>query len=162
MLWIRKTVMEDLEEVEKIFIHARKQMKDSGNPTQWGDDRPSMELVKDDIARGNSYVVLNDEKITATFACIIGIEPTELEIDGAWLNDRPYATIHRIASLNEVKGIFDYVIAYVSKSGADIRIDTHKDNKAMLHLIEKNGFTRCGIIIVDDGTERIAFQKAVE
>ena len=32
----------------------------------------------------------------------------------------------------------------------------------LLHLIEKNGFTRCGIIIVDDGTERIAFQKAVE
>ncbi|MBO4918932.1 MAG: GNAT family N-acetyltransferase [Erysipelotrichaceae bacterium] len=161
MLEVRKTAIEDLNEVEKIFIHARKQMAINGNPTQWGDDRPSMELVKKDIAEGNSYVILNDGKITATFAYIIGTEPTYLEIDGAWLNDEPYGTIHRIASLNEVKGIFDCVIEYVSGYGADIRIDTHRDNKTMLHLIEKNGFFRCGIIIVDDGTERIAFQKRV-
>ena len=45
--------------------------------------------------------------------------------------------------------------------GVDVRIDTHRDNETMLHLIEKNGFIRCGIIIVDDGTERIAFQKKI-
>ena len=28
-------------------------------------------------------------------------------------------------------------------------------------LIEKNGFTYCGIITVDDGTERLAYQKKV-
>lgn len=161
MLEVRKTAVEDLDEVEKIFIHARKQMAISGNPTQWGNDRPSMELVKKDIAEGNSYVVLNDGRITATFAYIIGIEPTYLDIDGAWLNNEPYGTIHRIASLNEVKGIFDFVIDYVSGYRTDIRIDTHRDNRIMLHLIEKNGFERCGIIIVDDGTERIAFQKRV-
>ena len=161
MLEVRKTAVEDLDEVEKIFIHARKQMAVNGNPTQWGNDRPSMELVKKDIAEGNSYVVLNDGRITATFAYIIGIEPTYLDIDGAWLNEEPYGTIHRIASLNEVKGIFDFVIDYVSGFHMDIRIDTHRDNRIMLHLIEKNGFERCGIIIVDDGTERIAFQKRV-
>ena len=161
MLEVRKTAVENLDEVEKIFIHARKQMAINGNPTQWENDRPSMELVKKDIAEGNSYVVLNDGRITATFAYIIGIEPTYLDIDGAWLNDEPYGTIHRIASLNEVKGIFDFVIDYVSGYRTDIRIDTHRDNRIMLHLIEKNGFERCGIIIVDDGTERIAFQKRV-
>ena len=161
MLEVRKTAVEDLDEVEKIFIHARKQMAVNGNPTQWGNDRPSMELVKKDIAEGNSYVVLNDGRITATFAYIIGIEPTYLDIDGAWLNEEPYGSIHRIASLNEVKGIFDFVIDYVSGFRTDIRIDTHRDNRIMLHLIEKNGFERCGIIIVDDGTERIAFQKRV-
>ena len=162
MLEVRKTVIGDLDEIEKIFIHARKQMKESGNPSQWGENRPSMELVKKDISDGNSYVVLNDGKITATFAYIIGIEPTYLDIEGVWLNDKPYGTIHRIASLNEVKGIFDFVIEYVSGYHADIRIDTHRDNKTMLHLIEKNGFERCGIIIVDDGTERIAFQKRID
>ncbi|MBQ6479313.1 MAG: N-acetyltransferase [Erysipelotrichaceae bacterium] len=162
MLGIRKTRIEDLDEVEKIFRHARKQMAIHGNPTQWGIDRPSMDLVRNDIAQGNSYVVLNDGKITATFACIPGIEPTYLEIDGAWLNDDPYLTIHRIASLNEVKGIFDFVINDVSRRHVDIRIDTHRDNRIMRHLIEKNGFQTCGIIFVDDGTERIAYQKRVE
>lgn len=30
----------------------------------------------------------------------------------------------------------------------------------MQHVLEKNGFTRCGIIFTEDGSERIAFQKA--
>ena len=33
------------------------------------------------------------------------------------------------------------------------------DNQIMQHLLEKNGFTRCGIIHVADGTPRIAYQK---
>lgn len=44
----------------------------------------------------------------------------------------------------------------------NIRIDTHKDNKIMIHLLEKYGFKRCGVIVVDDGTDREAFQKIKE
>ena len=40
-----------------------------------------------------------------------------------------------------------------------LRADTHADNKIMQHLLEKNGFTRCGIIHVADGTPRIAYQR---
>ena len=29
----------------------------------------------------------------------------------------------------------------------------------MQHLLDKNGFTYCGIIYLDDGTERLAYQK---
>lgn len=29
----------------------------------------------------------------------------------------------------------------------------------MQHILEKNGFARCGIIHVADGTPRIAYQK---
>lgn len=29
----------------------------------------------------------------------------------------------------------------------------------MQHKIEKNGFTRCGIIYITDGSPRIAYQK---
>ena len=29
----------------------------------------------------------------------------------------------------------------------------------MRHLLEKNGFKECGIIYVEDGTPRIAFQR---
>ena len=40
-----------------------------------------------------------------------------------------------------------------------LRADTHEDNKIMQHLLEKNGFVRCGIIHVEDGTPRVAYQK---
>lgn len=161
MLEIRKSTYDDLDRIAEIFTYARKQMALNGNPSQWKNDRPSMELVKKDIDVSNSYVVLNEGKIVATFAFIVGIEPTYLDIDGKWLDDDPYGTIHRIASDGSVKGVFDQVIDYVSKRGVDIRIDTHKDNKIMRHLIEKNGFVYCGIIIVDDGTPRLAYQKKI-
>ena len=161
MLEIRKSTYDDLDRIAEIFTYARKQMALNGNPSQWKNDRPSMELVRNDIDASNSYVVLNEGKIVATFAFIVGIEPTYLDIDGKWLDDDPYGTIHRIASDGSVKGVFDQVIDYVSKRGVDIRIDTHKDNKIMRHLIEKNGFVYCGIIIVDDGTPRLAYQKKI-
>ena len=161
MLEIRKSAYDDLDRIAEIFTYARKQMALNGNPSQWKNDRPSMELVKKDIDVSNSYVVLNEGKIVATFAFIVGVEPTYLDIDGKWLDDDPYGTIHRIASDGSVKGVFDQVIDYVSKRGVDIRIDTHKDNKIMRHLIEKNGFVYCGIIIVDDGTPRLAYQKKI-
>ena len=151
-----------MDRIAEIFSYARSQMALNGNPSQWKNDRPSMELVKKDIENGNSYVVEEDGKIVATFAFIVGIEPTYLDIDGAWLDDAPYGTIHRIASDGSVKGIFDLVLDYVETYGVDIRIDTHKDNKPMLHVIEKNGFVHCGIIIVDDNTPRIAFQKKAD
>ncbi len=42
---------------------------------------------------------------------------------------------------------------------SNFRIDTHNDNKIMQHVIEKNGFIRCGIIYVKDGSPRIAYEK---
>lgn len=161
MLEIRKTQTEDLERIGEIFSVARKYMADNGNPTQWGQDRPSLDLVIDDIAKGNSYVVTDDGKIVGTFAYIPGIEETYLEIDGAWIDDAPYGTIHRIASDGSVRGVFDAALDFAQSQGRDVRIDTYKDNATMLHLIRRSGFTECGIIIVDDGTPRIAFQKKI-
>lgn len=159
MLQIRKSTIDDLDELKDLFSYARKNMKENGNPNQWKNDRPSVDLVINDINNSNSYVVLDDDKIVGTFTFIIGIEPTYIDIDGKWLNDSKYGTIHRIASRS--KGIFDEMMKYVSEYNVDIRIDTHRDNKPMLHLIEKHGFKYCGIIIVDDGTERLAFHKTI-
>ena len=41
----------------------------------------------------------------------------------------------------------------------NIRIDTHRDNRIMQHVLEKFGFTYCGIIYLLSGDERLAFQK---
>lgn len=160
MFSIRKTTLNDLDECERIFNVARKTMIDCGNPTQWAGEYPNKDDVIIDINNGNSYVVLYDDKIVGTLAYIRGIEPTYLYIeDGKWLNDDEYATIHRIASDNSVKGMFEYVIDYfTTRDNIDIRIDTHRDNKIMIHLVEKYGFKYCGIIYVHDHSERLAFE----
>lgn len=157
---IRKATKEDIPVMQKIFAHARSEMKKNGNPTQWKDNRPPLFLIEKDLALGTSYIVLDNDEPVATFSFTVGIEPTYLNIyDGAWLNDKPYGTIHRIASTNKVKGIFKYVLDFALSFGVDIRIDTHIDNKIMFHLFNKYGFKYCGIIYIDDGTSRVAYQR---
>ena len=64
-----------------------------------------------------------------------------------------------MASYPEVHGIFSAVIDYGASHYRHLRIDTHRDNRIMQHLIEKHGFTYCGIIWLEDGTERLAYER---
>lgn len=155
---IRRAFKDDLQDILDIYAYARVQMAKNGNPTQWGNSRPQKFKVMEDINNGNSYVILHEGRICGVFAFISGEEPTYRKIEGKWKNDLPYGTIHRIASNSTVKGIFDTCIKFCQSKISNLRIDTHSDNKIMQHLIEKNNFERCGIIYVEDGTPRIAFQ----
>ena len=40
----------------------------------------------------------------------------------------------------------------------NIRIDTHRNNRIMQHCIDRYGFTCCGIICLESGDERLAYQ----
>ena len=43
-----------------------------------------------------------------------------------------------------------------------LRVDTHEDNWNMNHFLIKHGFVRCGMIFVEDGTPRVAYEKELE
>ena len=160
---IRNTKLEDLDKVLDIYDRARNFMKLNGNPNQWKDSEPSLELIINDINSNNSYVIEKDNKIVGVFSFIVGEDDSYKYIeDGNWLNDEEYGTIHRIASAGSVKGIFDFCLGYCESVINNIRVDTHYNNFIMHHLTEKNGFIRCGIIYVKDGSSRIAYQKIVD
>lgn len=156
---IRKTTMEDLNEILDIYAYAREQMRKNGNPTQWGNHSPAKETIIHDIEEGNSYVLEENQILCGVFSFIIGDDITYHYIEGKWLNDEPYGTIHRVASNGKVKGIFEKCLDYCEAHYANIRVDTHENNHIMQHLLEKNGYQKCGIIYVEDGTPRIAYQK---
>lgn len=152
----------DLQTIMSIYSCARKQMHLSGNPRQWGNTKPSPETIKEDIDQKQSYAMISNGQICGVFSFIIGSDPTyQIIKDGSWLNDEPYGTIHRVASNGQVKGIFAEVLAFCERKISNIRIDTHEDNRIMQHLLEKYGYTKCGHIYVEDGTQRIAYQKKV-
>lgn len=153
--------MADTEEIFRIYDIARKMMKAHNNPDQWGDYRPEQNVILSDIDSGNLYVIEQDGQIRGIFAFIIGIEPTYQHIDGEWLNHEQYGTIHRVASDGKARGIMQVCLDYCWSILKNIRIDTHHDNKIMQHILEKEGFQRCGIIYVEDGSERIAYQKTI-
>ncbi len=158
-LSIRKSALDDIPEMLEIFAAARRFMAGTGNPNQWTEDYPGEELLKSDIASGDSHVILSEGRIVATFVLRPGNDPTYDTIyDGNWPNDLPYATIHRIASRGERKGMLHAAMQYALERYSAIRIDTHRDNTVMRNAIAKEGFTYCGIIHCWNGTERLAYQ----
>lgn len=159
---IRNATAADLNNLQRIFSSARAYMTATGNPDQWTPDYPSDALLLSEIAANHCFVIVNDEgRVNATFCFIEGDDPTYAEIDGAWLNREPYATIHRIASDGTSSGILHQAMEWGSRQTDNIRIDTHEKNRPMLEAISREGFSYCGVIICHNGTPRLAFQKIV-
>lgn len=157
---IRRAEYGDVEQMLRIFASAREFMASYGNAGQWGSEYPSRELILSDIEFGNAFIVEDESGVAcATFCHILGDDPTYENIEGEWLNANPYGTIHRIASDGRIRGVFGKVLSWALERCPNMRIDTHKDNLPMLHLLEKEGFTRCGVIYCHNGTPREAFQK---
>lgn len=162
---IRKSTEQDIGRMMEIYADARERMARCGNPNQWGPTAwPPEDLIRKDIEEGNSYVCENEEgKIIGTFYCTSGrdIEPTYRVIaDGAWIDDSPYAVVHRIATDGSEKGIGRFCISWALDRCGHMRIDTHADNKPMRNLLKKLGFNHCGTIYVEeDEYPRLAFEK---
>ena len=138
---IRPATPADLDRLMEIFDAA---------PNQWINGYPQRGLIADEISRGHCYVCESPEKRTVgTFCFVPSPDPNYARIeDGAWLDDKPYHVIHRIASDGSEKGIFQACINWCASRDSNLRADTHADNKVMQHLLEQNGFIRCGIIYV--------------
>lgn len=151
----------DLPQILAIYAYARAFMAQHGNPSQWGTNRPTESEITAHIAARELYVLRDMEgEIHGVFAFILGEDPTYRVIEqGAWLSDAPYGTIHAVASDGQIHGLLSQIVAYCEQTMKHLRIDTHRDNAIMQHVILKNGFTRCGIIHIASGAERIAFEK---
>ncbi len=154
---IRNATLTDLPEILEIYARARQFMRDTGNPNQWKNTNPTQATIEQDIADGNLYILVDNTEIHGVFAYIEGIDPTYLSIEGAWLNDKPYSAVHRVASAGKSRGVLKQIMEYAISRTDNIRIDTHEDNKVMQHSLEKLGFIKCGIIYLLNGEARIAY-----
>lgn len=159
---VRKATMNDLERAEAIYQRAREYMRETGNPNQWKNYHPDKETVTEDIELQQLYLLCEGDIIHGVFAFIPGVDPTYNEIDGAWLNDEPYAAVHRVASAGLMKGVLSHIMAYCAERCDNIRIDTHLDNKIMQHQLTKLGFIHCGTIILDIGEPREAYHLKIK
>lgn len=158
---IRLAKKEEMKRLFEIYAAAKAFMDKSGNPNQWDKNYPGEDALLYHIERDELFVVesRSGDGICACFALIDGIDPTYHVIDGgAWLSNAPYGTIHRVASDGTEKGLFDRIVKFARIRFDHLRIDTHEDNKPMQHVILKNGFKYCGIIYLEDGAPRLAYE----
>ena len=162
---IRKSRPEDLSRIMEIYEGAREFMAEHGNPRQWGPNQwPPEELIRADIAAGDSYVCVEDERVIGTFYYVFGadVEPTYALIEeGAWRDPSPYGVVHRIATDHTVYGTGMFCVNWAYLQCGHLRIDTHGDNTVMQGMLAKLGFVHCGTIYVhEDHDPRLAYEKS--
>ncbi len=157
---IRPAAPKDLSALLELFESAKAFMARTGNPNQWGPGYPGAELMAEEIARGVCHVAEEKGEIVGTFCAIPGEDPTYKVIyDGAWPDDAPYITIHRLAANGKAKGVSKACFAFCEQTGLALRIDTHADNHVMQDLLVKNGFSYCGRILLANGSPRLAYHR---
>ena len=72
----RGAVRADMARILDIYARAREFMAKNGNPTQWGDNYPSPELLEEDIDTNRLFVYMINGRMQAVFAFILGEDPT--------------------------------------------------------------------------------------
>ena len=147
---IKKSSVNDVQAIMKLVHQAQLYFKNNGID-QWQDGYPKDENIYSDIDKGHSYVLFQNN-IMATMYFAFEDDPCYKDIDGQWLtNNQTYAVIHRIVVDENYKGqnlakqLLDFAIEQCLQNHIySIRIDTHENNTAMQHLIDKMNFIKVG------------------
>lgn len=165
----RQSSQSDLSQIMKIIEQAQEYFKKQGIH-QWQNNYPNETVISGDIDKKISYVLTEGTNVIGTTALSFEEEVSYGNIEGgSWLTNDRYGVIHRIAVDNACKGkgiggcIIDYAEQICLKLGvSSIRADTHENNQAMQCLLQKKGFSYCGVIYLQDGAKRVAFEKTIK
>ena len=159
---------EHLEEMCRITDEAKAQLRRLGLD-QWQKGYPSREVWVNDIAEEGAWVAVENGRVLGVFAFQTTPDVSYGEIDGAWLTDTPYASVHRVCVSDDCKGkgvagkMFAHGFALARELGfSSMRIDTHPGNLPMQTALKKSGFVPCGSLRLkggcEDGDPRIGFE----
>lgn len=162
---------EYIDEMCQITEDAKAQLKNLGLD-QWQKGYPSKEVWESDAKVGCTQLAVEDGKIMGIFAFQTTPDASYYEIDGKWLTDGAYASMHRVCVAEDAKGkgvagkLFERGFELARKAGLpSMRIDTHPGNIPMQKALAKAGFIACGEIRLvggcEDGDLRIAFEKVL-
>ena len=169
----RRAESADMDALLDILEQAKAYLRESG-VDQWQEGYPNREALAADIEAGRGWLFeCVDNGEVAGYECVaMTPEACYREIDGAWLTEgENYAVIHRAMAAARYRGtrlaaeMFSFAAELAAGMGRlSVRVDTHRDNKAMNRLCEKQGFTYCGVVdlgLVDPASDslRNAYEK---
>jgi acetyltransferase len=154
----------DLSTIWEIITFAKEVRRREGS-SQWQDGYPDIDTIRLDIVDRKGYLLLFNDEVCGYMAVVLDGEPAYDDIEGCWLSNRPYTTVHRMAVSSQAKGKgLGYTMLLkaeeisLANSIYSIRVDTNYDNTAMLHIFEKLGYVYCGEVYYR-GNPRKAFEK---
>lgn len=162
----------DVDDIAGIIEYARKTLK-KNRIDQWQGAYPERNDIINDIIAGECFVATYNGETAAFFVLSEKEEPVIENItDGKWTKDISWCVLHRTAVAEKYRGsgvsreVFKFCEKYCAEKGIkSIRTDTHKNNKAMLSLLNDFGYRyRGNLMYVIDGKEapRRAFEKIIK
>ena len=147
------------------ILSAAIQRRKTEGSNQWQDGYPDIDTIRLDIVDRKGYLLLCNDEVCGYMAVVLDGEPAYDDIEGCWLSNRPYTTVHRMAVSSQAKGkglgytmLLKVEEISLANSIYSIRVDTNYDNTAMLHIFEKLGYVYCGEVYYR-GNPRKAFEK---
>ena len=161
----------ETDRIMQIIRQAQARMHAAGS-RQWQDGYPAPGHISADIGRGRGYVLCRPDTkechaVIAYGAVVFDGEPAYEALEGEWLTEGPYGLVHRMAVADgeRGKGVAAEFLRQVEEMARErgvkaFRIDTNYDNRPMLRLLERTGFTYCGKVVYRSG-ERLAFEKTL-
>lgn len=168
--YLRKVKANELDRVIEIIEEAKTVLRGRG-VNLWQNSYPDQQTLKSDIKRGIAYFLIKDNQIAGVAALETQGEASYDKLEnGQWSpqSQKHYAIFHRVAIAkgHQGEGLASIFIQHLLSVAAaldiqDIRIDTHADNLAMRHVIEKNGFTYCGNINNAQQLPLVAYQRFI-
>ena len=168
---VRPARASDLPEVMKIVSRAREEYFEKNGIPQWQGGYPSRELFEEDLEKERLFVLVQGENIIGmVVVCFEHEKCYDVIEDGAWADDKDeYAVVHRIAVSPDFHGmglggaLVKLADKLCEQRGVRYaRSDTHEMNLAMRHTLEKCGYVRRGIIHIEDGSPRVAYEKEMK
>ena len=149
------------------IIQEAKQFQKAQGFTQWTEDYPNLETIQQDIRTEKGYVITCGGQIAGYMCIDFSGEPAYENIEGKWNTDLPYAVVHRMAFRQNFRnqGLSSIAFSLIedlcrSKGIRSIHVDTDFPNKRMQHILEKNGFAQCGVIVFQ-GSGKLAYDKTL-
>ena len=170
MLTFRKAVPADLPGMLMLVKQAQAFMATLGID-QWQDGYPEESLLAEDIRLGRIYVYDDGGAVASITVITDEPEPIYDRLDGRWLSDGPYLTVHRMAldDAHRHGGLAGKIIDHAVDMAKElqlgsVRADTHRGNKAMRRFLEKNGFVECGFVtyeVTAGDPIRVAYERLI-
>lgn len=168
MIYLAK--VEDLYLIMELIREAQQFLKDNNIP-QWQNNYPNQETIKEDLKNKTLYLYWMEGIVAGMINISLKKDPQYAIIyDGAWLSNKDYAVIHRLAIKREFAnlGIAQKLLIFSEELAKrnniySIKIDTHYLNKPMNSLLIKMGYYHCGTIELANHDQsdyhRLAYEK---
>ncbi len=159
MLQIREVTPNDFERIDELYDQARIFMASQGNATQWVNGFPNSSTLIPAMEKHQAFVCYDDADNTVVAVYVLADDESAYTQDTVkWNSDQPYVVIHRLAA-QPGSGAGQFIFRHVMTNYAYIRVDTHENNKPMLHLMDKLGFKYTGTVFYDrpGGGTRVAY-----